>query len=77
MRLGRQHASMSGTPTCCVGIVSKTDALPFGEMRKHWQAAALDAFSRTSIKRKLGLAGLVNPIAEVSSSAFQMKAWDE
>jgi hypothetical protein len=26
-----------------VGIVSETDALPFGEMRKHWQAAALDA----------------------------------
>ncbi len=26
-----------------VGIVSETDALPFGEMRKHWQAAALSA----------------------------------
>jgi hypothetical protein len=26
-----------------VGIVSETDALPFGEMRRHWQAAALDA----------------------------------
>jgi hypothetical protein len=26
-----------------VGIDSETDALPFGEMRKHWQAAALDA----------------------------------
>ncbi|WP_375310829.1 hypothetical protein WHZ77_27470 [Bradyrhizobium sp. A5] len=26
-----------------VGIVSETDALPFGEMRKHWQATALDA----------------------------------
>jgi hypothetical protein len=26
-----------------VGIVSETDALPFGEMRKHWQAAALGA----------------------------------
>ena len=26
-----------------VGIVSETDALPFGEMREHWQAAALDA----------------------------------
>lgn len=26
-----------------VGIVSETDALPFGEMRKHWQAVALDA----------------------------------
>ena len=25
------------------GIESETDALPFGEMRKHWQAAALDA----------------------------------
>jgi hypothetical protein len=26
-----------------VGIVSETDALPFGEMRERWQAAALDA----------------------------------
>jgi hypothetical protein len=26
-----------------VGIDSETDALPVGEMRKHWQAAALDA----------------------------------
>jgi hypothetical protein len=26
-----------------VGIDSETDALPLGEMRKHWQAAALDA----------------------------------
>ena len=26
-----------------VGIVSETDALPFGEMRQHWQAAALRA----------------------------------
>jgi hypothetical protein len=26
-----------------VGIDSETDALPFGEMRKLWQAAALDA----------------------------------
>jgi hypothetical protein len=26
-----------------VGIVSETDALPFGEMREHWQAAALEA----------------------------------
>ena len=26
-----------------VGILSETDALPFGEVRKHWQAAALDA----------------------------------
>jgi hypothetical protein len=26
-----------------VGIASETDALPFGEMREHWQAAALDA----------------------------------
>lgn len=26
-----------------VGITSETDALPFGETRKHWQAAALDA----------------------------------
>jgi len=24
-------------------VVSETDALPLGEMRKHWQAAALDA----------------------------------
>ncbi|CCE08329.1 conserved hypothetical protein [Bradyrhizobium sp. STM 3843] len=26
-----------------VGIDSETDALPFGEMREHWQAAALEA----------------------------------
>jgi hypothetical protein len=26
-----------------IGIVSETDALPFGEMREHWQATALDA----------------------------------
>jgi hypothetical protein len=26
-----------------VGIVSETDALPFGEMRAHWQPAALQA----------------------------------
>jgi hypothetical protein len=26
-----------------VGIASETDALPFGEMREHWQVAALDA----------------------------------
>jgi hypothetical protein len=26
-----------------VGIESETGALPFGEMRKHWQAAALEA----------------------------------
>jgi hypothetical protein len=33
------------------GIVSETDALPFGEMRKHWQAAALDAL-QPEIDRK-------------------------
>jgi hypothetical protein len=26
-----------------VGIFSETEALPFGELRVHWQAAALDA----------------------------------
>jgi hypothetical protein len=26
-----------------VGICSETEALPFGELREHWQAAALDA----------------------------------
>jgi hypothetical protein len=26
-----------------VGIVSETETLPFGEMRGHWQPAALDA----------------------------------
>lgn len=34
-----------------VGIASETDALPFGEMRKHWQAAALDAL-QPEIDRK-------------------------
>jgi hypothetical protein len=28
---------------CFIGIDSETDALPFGEMRAHWQAAALEA----------------------------------
>jgi hypothetical protein len=28
---------------CFIGIDSETDALPFGEMREYWQAAALEA----------------------------------
>jgi len=54
-----------------VGIVSETDALPFGEMRKHWQAAALDAL-QPEIDEKEGWArGLANAIAKASSSTFQ------
>lgn len=34
-----------------VGIISETDALPFGEARKHWQAAALKAL-QPEIDRK-------------------------
>ena len=34
-----------------VGIVSETDALPFGEMRAHWQQAALEAL-QSEIDRK-------------------------
>jgi hypothetical protein len=53
-----------------VGIVSETDALPFGEMRKHWQAAALDAL-QPEIDEKEGWArGLANAIAKASSSTF-------
>jgi hypothetical protein len=33
------------------GIVSETDSLPFGEERKHWQTAALDAL-QPEIDRK-------------------------
>jgi hypothetical protein len=40
-----------------VAIVSETDALPFGEMRSHWQAEALEALQSKSINRKLGPAG--------------------
>jgi hypothetical protein len=34
-----------------VGIDSETDSLPFGEMRSHWQAAALEAL-QPEIDRK-------------------------
>jgi hypothetical protein len=34
-----------------VGIISETDALPFGKMRAHWQAAALAAL-QPEIARK-------------------------
>jgi hypothetical protein len=34
-----------------VGIVSETDALPFGEERQYWQAAALDAL-QPEVNRK-------------------------
>jgi hypothetical protein len=36
---------------CFIGIDSETDALPFGEMRAHWQAAALEAL-QAEIDRK-------------------------
>jgi hypothetical protein len=39
-----------------VGIVSETDALPFGEMREYWQAAALDAL-QPEIDQKEAWAG--------------------
>jgi hypothetical protein len=35
-----------------IGIVSDTDALPFGKMRAHWQAAALDALQPEIAKKE-------------------------
>jgi hypothetical protein len=35
-----------------VGIVSATDALPFGEMRAYWQAAALEALQPEIAKKE-------------------------
>jgi len=39
---------------CFIGIDSETDALPFGEMRAQWQAAALEAL-QPEIDKKEGL----------------------
>jgi hypothetical protein len=41
-----------------VGIVSETDALPFGEMREHWQAAALDALQPEIDQKEAWACGL-------------------
>ncbi len=35
-----------------VGIVSETDALPFGEMRTHWQASALEVLQPEIAKKE-------------------------
>jgi hypothetical protein len=53
-----------------VGIVSETDALPFGEMREHGRRLRWTPFSRKSTRRKFGPADLANAIAKASSSAF-------
>jgi hypothetical protein len=44
-----------------VGIVSETDALPFGEMRKHWQAAALDALQPEIDQKEVWARGFGEP----------------
>jgi hypothetical protein len=35
-----------------VGIVSETDSLPFGDMKAHWQLAALDALQPDIAKKE-------------------------
>jgi hypothetical protein len=44
-----------------VGIVSETDALPFGEMRQHWQAAALDALQLEINQKEAWARGFSEP----------------
>jgi len=44
-----------------VGIDSETDALPFGEMTKHWQAAALDALQPEIDQKEAWARGVGEP----------------
>jgi hypothetical protein len=43
-----------------VGIASETDALPFGEMRMHWQAAALEALEPKVTRFEIWARGIGN-----------------
>jgi hypothetical protein len=60
-----------------VGIVSETDALPFGEMRAHWQAAALEALQPEIAKkeawaRRLGEPHCFNLVERFSSGQIEI-----
>ena len=56
-----------------VGIVSETETLPFGEMRAHWQPAALDSIQpeidrMESWARRFGYVHCQNLVARFASS---------
>jgi hypothetical protein len=60
-----------------VGIGSETDALPFGEMRAHWQLAALDALQpeidrMETWARKYGESRCLNLVARFSSGQIKI-----
>ncbi|MBR1145376.1 hypothetical protein [Bradyrhizobium sp. AUGA SZCCT0431] len=60
-----------------VGIVSETDTLPFGEMRTHWQAAALEALQPKVAKmeawaRQLGEPHCINLVERFSSGQIEL-----
>ena len=54
-----------------VGIDSETEALPFGEMRAHWQPAALNAQQPEINRMEAGLDSAANPIVAISWRGFQ------
>jgi hypothetical protein len=61
-----------------VGIDSETDALPFGEMRAHWQPAALDALQpeidrMEAWARRFGEAHCRNLVARFSSGQIKIE----
>jgi len=56
-----------------VGIVSETDTLPFGDMRAHWQRAALDALQPEIDRMESWLAGWATCIAVISSRGLQVR----
>ena len=63
-----------------VGIVSETDALPFGEMRTHWQAAALEALQPKIAEmeawaRRFGEPYCINLVDRFSSGKIKLRPW--
>jgi hypothetical protein len=60
-----------------VGIDSETEALPFGDMRAHWQAAALDALQPEIAKmevwaRRFGAPHCRNLVARFSRGEIEI-----
>ena len=61
-----------------VGIASETEALPFGEMRAHWQPAALDALQpeidrMEAWARRFGEPHCRNLVARFSSGQIKIE----
>jgi hypothetical protein len=63
-----------------VGIVSETEALPFGDMRAHWQPAALQALQleidrMEAWARRFGEPYCRNLVARFSGGQIEIKAY--